>query len=408
MGTASPRGKGDLADLRSSPELLKAYRVAHSRVLAIEPFETALRENTPLTSIGEPKALTEYLNQMSMKSDMVVDELKRVSTERDDFKKKLDEAQQSARDAWDEVAGLKEPPTKEQGKSPNENKETSEEFFSFDTEIPRLEGELKEKQEEVATLKTEVEKLKKDLSVARESTEGMVQNLETSTRELMELRDTKDKLEAEIETLKESKGDVDDVKAKLATAESSLQTATAEAEKLKVELKEKSDEIEKLQAQASEASKAEKEEPSPELVSQLEDAKKEKEASEKKLGVVQGLVDNLRTQLKDTESTVSGLKAEISQKSESSSKFQSIVEFVDKNLKDNAAWQSAKEDVGAGRQADFEEIRKSLASTGKTAEMGTTAADEDNQPAAAATGTSGGGKKKNKKKKKGGKAAEES
>ena len=66
-------------------ELLKAYRAAHARVQAIEPFEATLRENTPLTSIGDPSALAEYLTQINTKSGMVLDELKRVSSERDDF-----------------------------------------------------------------------------------------------------------------------------------------------------------------------------------------------------------------------------------------------------------------------------------------------------------------------------------
>ncbi|KAJ5577561.1 uncharacterized protein N7459_006525 [Penicillium hispanicum] len=391
-------------------ELLKAYRTAHSRVLSIEPFEAALRENTPLTSIGEPKALTEYLNQMSLKSDMVVEELKRVTTDRDDHKKKLEEAQKSAKDAWDEVAGLKKETSSKEKKSPDESQEPSEEFFSFDNEVPRLEGELKERQEEVDTLKTEVDKLKRDLSVTRESTEGMVQNLESATRELVDLRDAKDKLDAEVESLKASKqGDVDELKTKLATAESSLENTTAEVEKLKTELKQKGDEIEKLQTQASQAEKTEKVDPDTGLVSQLEEAKKDKDASEKKLGVLQGLVDNLRSQLKETQTTVSGLKAEVSQKSESSTKLQNIVDFVDENLKGITAWKSAKDNVSAGRTADFEEIRKSLSPAEKVAEPMSSIQEEQSQPAPTVAATSGGGgnKKKNKKKKKGGKAAEE-
>ena len=338
--------------------------MAHSRVLSIEPFEAALRENTPLTSIGEPKAFTEYLNQTALKSDMVMEELKRVTGEREDYKKKMEEAQKTTKEALDEVTGLKkekqEKPEAGANKGSDGTEETSEEFFSFDNEVPRLEGELKEKQEEVDNLKTEVEKLKRDMSVTRESTEGMVQNLETATRELVELRETKDKLDAEIETLKTSnkadKANVDDLKVKLATAETSIESTTTEVEKLKSLLKEKSEEVEKLQNLASE-----KAEPDSELVSQLETTKEEKKAGEKKLVVLQGLVDGLRSQLKETESTVSDLKTEIGQKSEISTKLQQIVDFVDENLKDNTTWQSAKEKLSAGEKADFDEIRKSLA-----------------------------------------------
>ncbi|CEJ61619.1 hypothetical protein PMG11_10149 [Penicillium brasilianum] len=395
-------------------ELLKAYRAAHSRVLSIEPFEAALRENTPLTSIAEPKAFTEYLNQMSLKSDMVIDELKRVTTDRDDYKKKLEEAQKATKAAHDELTGLKkekEESSKEVKKLPEQKEEASEEFFSFDNEVPRLEGELKEKQEEVDTLKTEVDKLKNDLSVARESTEGMVQSLETSTRELVELRDTKDKLDIEIKTLKISKEtDVTELNAKLADTESSLERVSAEAESLKTELKEKSQEIEKLQAEAAQAEKAEEPEVDPKLLDQLDEAKKAKDASEKKLGVVQGLVDTFKSQLKEAESQVSDLKKEIDQKSEDSSNLQKIVDFVDEGLTGNMAWKSAKESVAAGKKADFEEIRKSFTPAEKAAEStaSTPAVEAETQPAVSGgAGGGAGGKKKNKKKKKGGKAAEE-
>lgn len=399
-----------MADWMLCQELLKAYRAAHSRVLSIEPFEAALRENTPLTSIAEPKALTEYLNQMSLKSDMVIDELKRVTTDRDDYKNKLEEAQKATKAAHDELAGLKketEVSTKEAKKSPKQKEEASEEFFSFDNEVPRLEGELKEKQEEVDTLKTEVDKLKKDLSVARESTEGMAQSLEASSRELVELRDVKDKLDAEIETLKTSKEkDLHEVKAKLAETESSMEKATEEAEKLKTEVKERSEEIEKLQAQATQVEQTNKPEPNPTLLAQLEDAKNAKDASEKKLGVVQGLVDTFKSQLKKAESQVSDLKKEVDQKSKETSKLQKIVDFVEEGLGGNAAWEAAKADVSAGKNADFEEVRKSLVPAEKATESVPPAqtTEAEAQPTA---GGGAGGKKKNKKKKKGGKAAEE-
>ncbi|KAJ5151604.1 hypothetical protein N7492_009899 [Penicillium capsulatum] len=391
-------------------ELLRAYRTAHSRVLSIEPFEAALRENTPLTSIGEPKALTEYLNQVSLKSDMVVDELKRVSADRDDYKKKLEEAQKSTKDAWDEVAGLKkEVPSRDQKKSPDETQETSEEFFSFENEVPRLEGELKERQEEVATLKSEVETLKRDLSVTRESTEGMVHNLETATRELVELRDTKDKLDAEIQSLKTSKQeDIDKIKTKLAITETSLETTTAEVEKLKLELKGKVDEIEKLQAQTSQAEKSEETQSNSELASQLETAKQEKDASEKRLEVLQGLVDKFRSQLKDAESSVSKLKTEVSQATTNSTKLQTIVDFVDGTLKDSGSWKTTKENLLAGKQVDPKELRENLVPAEKSMEPNTPAPEENAQPSAGGSGGGAGGKKKNnKKKKKGGKAAEE-
>ncbi|KAL9038517.1 MAG: hypothetical protein Q9214_005249, partial [Letrouitia sp. 1 TL-2023] len=192
-------------------ELLRSYRLAHSRVSTIDNFEATLRENTPLTSISDPGALVEYLNQLNLKGDMVVDELKRVSSDRDNLKQKLSEAERSAREAWDEVTNLRKP--KEdmgtvsakkrldtsqnsqasrdnsvdedlpvvQAKSPPASatsrtgsitsfsifspktkplsspivKEENEDLFSYDNELPRLEEELRSREEMIDELHME-------------------------------------------------------------------------------------------------------------------------------------------------------------------------------------------------------------------------------------------------------------
>ncbi len=232
-------------------ELLSAYRVAHARVQTIEPFEASLRENTPLTSISDPSALLEYLNQITLKSDMVLDELKRLTTERDDYCKRFNESEKGRQALKDEVLKLKQQeqdsdataqqpvsprqshdfsnargsgnstaadrasvksptpsmssripsfslfsPKSKAVKSPREEKETTEEFFSYDNELPRLETELRERQTEIAGLKQQVSILQRDLSVARESTEGMVRSLESATRELHVHRDADEKHES--------------------------------------------------------------------------------------------------------------------------------------------------------------------------------------------------------------------
>ena len=233
-------------------ELLRSYRIAHARVQTLEPFETTLRETTPLTSIGHPNALEEYLNQVNLKGDMVLDELKRVSNDKDDYQQKLGEAEKSAKEAWDEVASLKkskgfdssheqvndsraEDETDDQDladgdpqgankksppasiKSPASSlrgislfspklkstespklRQGSEDLFSYDGEIRRLETEVKEKQDKIDSLTREVETLKGDLAVTRESTQSMVQTLEESTREVNALRDSRDRSDIEV------------------------------------------------------------------------------------------------------------------------------------------------------------------------------------------------------------------
>ncbi|KAL2868970.1 putative vesicle-mediated transport protein (Imh1) [Aspergillus lucknowensis] len=394
-------------------ELLKAYRTAHSRVLSIEPFEAALRENTPLTSIADPKALTEYLNQISLKGDLVLEELKRVTAERDDYKVKFEESQKSEKAARDEVSSFKNASEREvqpkdseclpsaAERAPGEVDADTEEFFSFDNEIPRLESELKEKEEEIESLKSQTENLKRDLAVARESTEGMAHNLESATRELTELRDFKDKQEREMGNLRASKESViDELKYKLEGSESSLARTNAELDKLRADLKRKTDEIE--QAEAAQPTGADKQ---AELAAKLEQAKQEKEANEKRLGVLQGLVDNLRTQLKETQQTMSTWKTAMERQTEDSGKLKNIVEFLDGNMKDNTKWQEAKDKVTNGETPDFEELRQTL-SISQIPE----ASNESPGPSKEAVNTAGSAgtaKKKKGKKKKGGKGGED-
>ena len=305
-------------------ELLRSYRIAHGRVQSIEAFETTLRENTPLISIADPSALVEYLNQVTLKSNMVVDELKRVSNQRDEFKSKLSEAEKSAREAWDEVTKLRssgnvksreeeeEKPDAEDDKGAGDIVEgdplgatkkspapsikspttslrkmsifspkfkpvespklqtTSEDLFSYDGEIPRLEAELELKSERISSLEKEVTTLKGDLSVARESTQSMVQTLEEATRDVNNLRDAKERSEADIEELRDSlsrttnrlQNELDESQQKLdalktetsssdshriAELESEMTAAKAELEKVQKLLKDKEQECAELE-----------------------------------------------------------------------------------------------------------------------------------------------------------------
>lgn len=284
-------------------ELLKAYRSAHSRIQAVDAFESALRENTPLTSVNDADAFVEYLSQVNLKADMVRDELKRVTTDRDDVKKKLQASEEDATKLRDEITTLKNKPvpvietepasdveravsisdsttvaptdidsTKDNteaesiAKSPASTssriasfslfsprqkptsptpKETSEDLFSFDSEHARLESELQERQSEVEALKHQVNNLKGDLKVARESTESMVQSLETATRELHSLREAKDKFEEEKLKLQTQLDELE-VKAKSASATSNnFETEIENLRKQKSEATEQSQKLDK-------------------------------------------------------------------------------------------------------------------------------------------------------------------
>ncbi|RMZ91762.1 hypothetical protein DV736_g1006, partial [Chaetothyriales sp. CBS 134916] len=232
-------------------ELLKVYRMAHARVKVIEPFEAVLREHTPLTNISDPSALVEYLCQATAKNNMVLDEFKRVSAERDELKARAQQAEDDASQLRAQVVDLQKAAaaarphslTPEQAAADSEvsatvlgvsteatevssppasvmspastsshipsftlfsqraraaepsSSEPAEDLFSFDSEVPKLEAELQHRQSEVEELKSQMQKLKGDLVVAREATEGMVLSLESATRELHELRDGKDRFD---------------------------------------------------------------------------------------------------------------------------------------------------------------------------------------------------------------------
>lgn len=217
--------------------MLRSYRIAHGRATSIEPFERALRENTPLTTIKDPDALTEYLNQLNLKGDMVMDELKRVSTEKEDFKKKYAAADKEISELKEKVAALEaaktaaeddnatrktedtvvEPVKEEAGtptspqtsavKSPVQSvmglfspkqkpikdedvsKEDGEDFFSYDNEIPQLQADVESKNQEIQKLQSEVESLRTELETAKENSASLAENLEKASRELSESRD---------------------------------------------------------------------------------------------------------------------------------------------------------------------------------------------------------------------------
>ena len=229
----------------------------------------------------------EYLNQVNLKGDMVLDELKRVSSERDAFGQRLSEAERSTKEAWDEVANLRSlkgsradpeesgnlanssqsddvislhemadgepvgvtakpppasmqsptvsipglsllPPKRKSADSPKA-RQGPEDFFSYDSEIPRLKTELRDRQEKINALESEVEILNGDLAVTRESTQSMVQTLEEATRELNNLRDSRDRSESDMKDQRVSSEKLSEqLRANLQDAQMKLQELQAE------------------------------------------------------------------------------------------------------------------------------------------------------------------------------------
>ncbi|MCJ1415723.1 hypothetical protein MMC32_002055 [Xylographa parallela] len=384
-------------------DLLRSYRIAHARVTAIEPFENTLRENTPLTSINDPSALVEYLNQLNLKGDMVLDELKRVTAERATFKQKLDDAEKSTREAWDEVTklrsekvastngdqdqislasaettGLSDTTTQETSTlkteesaqpsvtSPSSSAKSrtpslrgmslfsprtksgdvfkptteSEEFFSYDNELPRLESESKEQRDKISNLESEITSLKGDLAVARESTQSMVQTLEESTRELNILREQKDRYETELveqrstseEVKRKLESDLEECDGKLCQLEKQIYEGNKKLVKQEELVNQAKSELEKIQASDTEhtesAAKTTRLQQAEldALQAQLAAIHLEKEQDVKRTTTLSGLVTTLREKLAIIDQDNQRLKSEIKDNLQASVQLQALSE----------------------------------------------------------------------------------
>ncbi|CAK1360317.1 Myosin-10 [Cercospora beticola] len=193
-------------------DLLRNYRTAHARVSLIDPFEATLREHTPLTSIEEPGALVEFLNQRSLQSDMVLEELKKVAgqkneltKERDELKSKLEEAEKKVKQAFDDAAGLRKerdeakPATSTVGAEKKEDpkpKDAGDDdaFFSYEDEVSRddeLKAQLqnkdtllKQKDEEIQTFQAKEKEQTEFINELSTENASLRKDVETVKNEL--------------------------------------------------------------------------------------------------------------------------------------------------------------------------------------------------------------------------------
>jgi chromosome segregation ATPase len=271
-------------------EVMRNYRIAHARAKSIAPFEKALKENTPLTSIQEPEALLEYLNQQSLSRDMVMDELKRVTAEKDEYKKKYEQANKLKSEALEQVkmlkAAEKAPETNddkvevkdaattpkspepaqapEAAKSPiasalgifspkqkaqeDDKKAGSSDFFSYEDELPQLKAQVEEKDIEIEDLKSSISTLETDLKAFKDTNEALsttVQDLEKqlseasagSSEEVVKLQMQYAAKVAELEKLKQG------MEEQRQTLETLVAARDAEIERLRGALETKNSEL---------------------------------------------------------------------------------------------------------------------------------------------------------------------
>lgn len=412
-----------------------------------------------MTSISDPNAFVEYLNQVNLKGDMVLDELKRVSSERDTFKQRLSEAERSTREAWNEVANLRsardyKADSEESGKLANGSQSDeasmqgitdgdplgvtpdsppasiksptvsipgmslfsprqkptdspkarhgSEDFFSYDCEIPRLGTELQDRHEKINAFENEVKILKGDLAVTRESTQSMVQTLEEATRELNSLRDSKDRSESDMKKQRVSSEKLSEqLRADLQKAQTRLQELQAEhgskcsdrVAELDLQLKTARHALDSTQLATSHNTNdngmlEELQSNASELETELLALRSRATQSEKKIHTLNDLVMSLRSQLLEAEGKNQDLSVVIKKKSKALEILQEETGKFELMPK--------PESPGSAGQADSNSERPSIQ------ESQSVSNDQ-----ASVQNPSSSSKKKNKKKKRGGKSSVE-
>jgi len=311
-------------------ELLRNYRTAHAHVATIEPFEAALREHTPLTSIADPNALVEFLNQRSLQSEMVMNELKRVTAEqlalakeRDELKVKLNEAEKKAREAFDEAAG-KSPQKQEAagqaatmaaakdttGTANSDAKADPDAFFSYDEEVSHVASESAH-DEEITQLKQENSEQKERIEALQEEKATLQQKLEAAHTDLDAIND---KLRAQDEQTSSLKSDLASAKTELAAiskaheesktkeehsatllTQSQKEFQTLQTQLLKVQLD--ADQSNKELAKKAESAAEELKSVQADLAAKVTSEKRDSKRAE----TLQGLVATLKTRVKEAE-----------------------------------------------------------------------------------------------------------
>ncbi|CCU76583.1 vesicular transport protein [Blumeria hordei DH14] len=200
-------------------ELLRSYRVAHARAISIESFEKQLRENTPLSTISDPDALGEYLNQLNLKGEILMEELKRVTTDRDEFKNKVATLEHEVLTSKKELVAENQNSAQEESEmneiprtgvvtliesdkpsvstdvtvfSPSGQVKFDKDQSSYElslTSSDNLQKKLEEKSAEVEILKSRVEELEKYLPTAQDPNQNLASS---SNNEIQESNVDKD------------------------------------------------------------------------------------------------------------------------------------------------------------------------------------------------------------------------
>lgn len=356
-------------------DLLLNYRTAHKLNASIEPFEATLREHTPLTSIADPSALVEFLNQRSVQSSMVMEELKRVSVEhsnvlkeRDELKVQLDAAEKKARDAFDDAAGLRREREEQRAAKDADDREadrpsntaSKDEFFSYDNEISNADNEIEqngtsEPSEEVAQLKRRSEELSVENATLRE-------HLETARSDLESMKSTVQSRDADINQLR---ADLESNARDRELAQEQELEAAAHSARTESELIDLTRRIKETQQSLDESNKElqEKAAAAQANLKKYEDEHAQNlkngvyvQREEKRFKIHEDLVATLRSQLKLAEEAKQSIEANVENYKLEIHKLEGEVR-TSGEIKDNLRFQI---NGLTAREADIESLRKKL------------------------------------------------
>lgn len=200
-------------------ELMKGYR---AKKQLIEPFEKALREHTSCTTIADPMAFVEYLNNTSLQAEMTREEYQRVAKEYEELKKEVKELQERhKKELREKDSEIKKQEGKVKELEEKSGKEASgmvleplsglplvktaspipsplprpaaasmgEDIFSFEDEHGKLEELVKNHEEEIEKLKQQLEEAKLAQKAAEEAMQNNLESVENAQRVLEGLRE---------------------------------------------------------------------------------------------------------------------------------------------------------------------------------------------------------------------------
>lgn len=272
-------------------DLVASYRIAHEKAVAVDAFETALREHTPLASIQDPGALIEFLQQSELKSSMVMNELRRTMTECESLRKKVETMESGTKDKSSEA------------KLSEEGKEDSEDFFSYESELPRLQKDVKDYVDRVTQLETENGTLKEELQASKESLERITRDLKASSKELTASKD--DQPTAEDETYKNK---LMDLEGELKISQDALTTQQSEVSKHQSTIKSLKDQLSR--AKENEPRSKGLDQKVQRLEKDLTETRELVSQQEKHNATLNNLVQSLRNQIKATESSIDHPKSD--------------------------------------------------------------------------------------------------